>query len=223
MWDTNSEYFGNMNLQEFGPDIWIADGPAVSVLGPLTLPTRMVVVRLRDGSLWIDSPVEVTGAEARQVALLGNVRYLVSPTPLHDWRVAPWKEVFPDAAVWKRPFEAPPAAWAADLDYFAFEGSVFLSEVEFFHAKSRTLIMTDFLQNYPKVARRPFLNALTRAAGVQGVGVPLDIRLSFVRRKRARVALNKLLTWDFDNLIVAHGACVRGGAKALVERAFLWL
>jgi hypothetical protein len=28
---------------------------------------------------------------------------------------------------------------------------------------------------------------------------------------------------DFDNLIIAHGACVEHDAKAFVENAFRWL
>ena len=54
-------------------------------------------------------------------------------------------------------------------------------------------------------------------------GVGLDIRLSFIRRNLARQSLQKLLSWDFDRLIIAHGPCVETGAKAFVERAFRWL
>ena len=51
----------------------------------------------------------------------------------------------------------------------------------------------------------------------------LDIRLSFIRRNLARQSLQKLLSWDFDRLIIAHGPCIETGAKAFVERAFRWL
>jgi hypothetical protein len=54
-------------------------------------------------------------------------------------------------------------------------------------------------------------------------GVPLDIRLSFINRHAARNSLAKLLSWDFDKLIVAHGLCVETDAKRFVERAFQWL
>jgi predicted metallo-beta-lactamase superfamily hydrolase len=54
-------------------------------------------------------------------------------------------------------------------------------------------------------------------------GVPLDIRLSFTNRELARRSLEKLLSWDFDKLVIAHGVCVEKDAKPFVERAFRWL
>ncbi len=214
-----------MNLQEFGPNIWVADGPAVSVFGPLKLPTRMIVVRLSNGSLWINSPIDVARSEMEQVAALGVVKHLVSPTPLHDWRLALWKGVFRDATAWphRELSDLAPPEWSADIDQVLFKGNLLWAEAEFFHRESRTLIMADFIQNYPRQIGRPLLNAATRIAGVQGGGVPLDIRLSFFRRESGRASLRKLLAWDFDRLIVAHGECVERDAKTAVSRAFGWL
>ena len=44
-------------LESFGPDIWIADGPVVSAIAGFQYPTRMAVIRLKDGTLVIWSPV----------------------------------------------------------------------------------------------------------------------------------------------------------------------
>ena len=54
-------------------------------------------------------------------------------------------------------------------------------------------------------------------------GVGLDIRLTFTNRNLARQSLEKLLAWDFDKLIIAHGPCIEKDAKPFVERAFRWL
>ena len=51
----------------------------------------------------------------------------------------------------------------------------------------------------------------------------LDIRLTFIHRNLARQSLKKLLSWDFDRLIIAHGPCIEKDAKAFVKRAFRWL
>jgi len=51
-------------------------------------------------------------------------------------------------------------------------------------------------------------------------GLPLDIRLFFIHRDLARQSFPKLLSWDFDKLITAHGVCIETNAKAFVERAF---
>jgi hypothetical protein len=214
-----------VRLQEFGPDIWTADGPPVHAFGPVVLPTRTIVVRLDDGALWINSPVAATRSEMDMVAQLGPVRYLVAPTPLHVWRLPSWKAAFPEAQLWvpDELGDKPPAEWARDLDQVIFRGNLFLDEIEFLHKKSRTLIFADFIQNYPAQPRRPWLNALMSLAGVLGGGVPRDIRLSFFGRSLARSSLRRILCLDFDKLIVAHGACVESYAKAFVEKAFRWL
>ena len=33
----------------------------------------------------------------------------------------------------------------------------------------------------------------------------------------------RLLSWDFDRLIIAHGPCIERDAKAFVTQAFRWL
>jgi hypothetical protein len=101
----------------------------------------------------------------------------------------------------------------------------FAEEIFFFHKKSRTVILGDFIQNHPMAKGRPLLNAFFKLAGVSYPhgGVGLDIRLSFTNRILARRSLEKLLSWDFDKLIIAHGACIEKDAKPFVERAFGWL
>src|ERR1700746_1836513 len=61
--------------------------------------------------------------------------------------------------------EAPPDCWAQDLDQTVLKGNCFVEELAFYHKKSRTLIMTDFIQNHPTPAGRPILNVIWRLAG----------------------------------------------------------
>lgn len=214
-----------MQLIPFGRDIWTADGPPVAAFGPVMLPTRMIVVRLHDGKLWINSPIEASPVEMERVTQLGRVRHLIAPTPLHVWRLAAWKHQFPDALVWgpSQLEEQPPQDWAEEIDQTPFKGNLFVTETEFLHRASRTLIMTDFLQNYPSLPRRPLRNALARLAQVLGGGVPLDIRLTFTGGALARRSLETILSWDFDKLIIAHGDCLEHDAKPFVRTAFDWL
>jgi hypothetical protein len=119
--------------------------------------------------------------------------------------------------------DAPPRA--DDLEQVPFRGNPLIEEVIFLHRKSRTLILDDLIQNHPAVTGHPLRNALFKLAGVaypQG-SVPLDIRLCFIHRDRARRSLEKLLSWDFDKVIIAHGVCVERNARAFGERAFQWL
>jgi hypothetical protein len=64
------------SLQRFAENLWIAEGPSVRFFGML-YPTRMVVVRLGDGSLWINSPVAATREEAGQLEHIGPISHLV--------------------------------------------------------------------------------------------------------------------------------------------------
>ncbi len=225
-------------LREFGPGLWTAEGPPVRTLG-ISFPTRMVVVRLGDGTLWINSPVEASDSEISVLTALGPVRHLIAPTKLHVWRLLAWSARFPDAQLWGPPrtprcygglrftemlADQPPSEWSREIDQVIFRGNAFLDEVEFFHRASGTLVMSDFFQSYPPQNGRPILNTLARLGGVGGEGgVGLDIRLSFIRRDLARASLRAILAWNFDRLIPAHGELRATGAKPAIERAFRWL
>jgi hypothetical protein len=115
--------------------------------------------------------------------------------------------------------------WVEDFEQLAFRGNPLAEEIVFFHRASRTVIMDDLIQRNPLLRGTPFRNALLKLEGAAEPygGVGLEIRLSFVDRKLARRSLEKLLSWDFDKLIIAHGACVEQDAKAFVEHAFRWL
>jgi hypothetical protein len=75
------------------------------------------------------------------------------------------------------------------------------------------------------VKDKPLRNALFKLEGVVSPhgGVGLEIRLSFTNRNLARQSLDKLFSWDFDKLIIAHGTCLEKDAKPFVAWAFRWL
>ena len=227
--------------EQFADDLWVVKGPNVRDMG-FTFTTRMAVAKLSDGSVWVNSPVSVSFDVLKRIAELGPVRYLLAATPRHVWRLAAWHTLFPDAQLWAaRPTlftlkkgtlplagilgDEPPQAWKNDLDQLAFKGNPLLEEVLFLHRKSRTAILDDLIQIHPLVKGKPFRNAVFKLEGVASPhgGVGLDIRLSFIHRNLARQSLMKLLSWDFDKLIIAHGMCIETNAKAFVEQAFHWL
>jgi hypothetical protein len=65
----------------------------------------MVIVKLADGSLWVNSPVSVPTEVLDHIKASGPVRYLVAPTKLHIWRLEEWHALFPEAELWIRSFE----------------------------------------------------------------------------------------------------------------------
>ena len=227
------------DLTQFAENISIVDGPPVRNFG-VALPTRMIIVTLGDGSLWVNSPVSVPAQVLDQIKASGPVRYLVAPTKLHIWRLPEWHKLFPEAELWiprhhpneskRLPFACilggiVSPGWADDLDQVIFKGNLFVEEVWFFHKQSGTVIAADFIQNHPIEKAKPLLNILWKLAGVAYPpgGVPLDVRLSFTDRTLARLSLAKLLSWNFDKLIVAHGVCIEKDSKPFLEEAFRWL
>jgi hypothetical protein len=228
-------------MQTFAPNVWIIEGPQVRDMGVL-FTTRMTVVQLANGSLWVDSPVPVSFETLTRITELGPVRYLVAATPRHVWRLDAWHTLFPEAQLWASrptPFtlkkghlplsgvlrDRPIPAWADELDQLAFKGSPLIEEVLFLHRASRTLILDDLIQFHPSVKGKPLRNAFFKLEGVAAPpgGVGRDIRLTFTQRDLARRSLAKLLSWDFDKLIIAHGDCIEQDAKPFVEQAFRWL
>lgn len=228
-------------LQEFGKDLWLVEGPLVRDSG-IWFTTRMTVARLPDGSIWIESPVPVAFETLRHINGLGPVRWLLAATPRHVWRLDLWHTLFPEAQLWTSPHtlftlqhgrlplagtlgDQPPQAWGDTFDQLVFRGNPLLDEVVYLHRPSKTVILGDMIQFNTPQADHPFQTVIFKLAGVaQGqAGMGLDMRLTFLDRTAARRSLQRLLAWDFDKLIIAHGPCIEKDAKRFVERAFHWL
>jgi hypothetical protein len=98
--------------------------------------------------------------------------------------------------------------------------------VVFFHRPSRTLLLTDFIENFE--AERLSLPArlLTRLGGVQHPrgGMPRDMRFVFRRgRARLRAAVETMIAWQPERVILAHGKWFARDGEAELRRAFAWL
>ena len=88
-----------MIVEKFAEDLWIAEGEIVNFYG-FAYPTRCVIVRLADGSLWVWSPIRLSLELKGEVATLGSVAHLVSPNKIHHLYLKEWHEVFPEAKLW---------------------------------------------------------------------------------------------------------------------------
>lgn len=228
-------------LHEFAENIWLADGPVVRDTGAY-FTTRMTIVKLSNGSIWISSPVPVSFATLSAISELGDVHYLIAATPRHIWRLDTWHTLFPEAELWAShptfftlrkgdlPItgylsDTPADTWNTDFEQLAFQGNPLLSEVLFFHRKTHTVLLDDIIMRNPVMEGKPFTNLVFKMGGVQGLdgGVTIDMKLTFLNRSLARQSLDRLLSWDFDKLIIAHGPCIESDAKQYVKRAFRWL
>lgn len=223
----------------FGEEIWLVDGPDVVASAGFVYPTRMVVIRLADGGLWLWSPVAAEAEVVAAVTALGPVAHLVAPNGLHDRWIGDWAEAFGQAQVHlapglaaKRPdlgaaeelgAEAP-EAWAGQIDQVLIR-TVLTDEVLFCHRASGTLLVTDLLQNiapgtyagWRKLVAR--MDLMTSGAPE----MPHKFRLALRDRKAARKAMDQVLGWGPDRMVLAHGAAVESGAADVLRSAFGWL
>ncbi len=226
------------------------DGPVIEMAFPLVdipFPTRMVVVRLSSGALWIHSPTRLSEGLAAEIEALGPVTHLVSPNAIHYAWIPDWAARWPQATAWASPgvreraasqgisvaFQADlqdqaPAAWAEDLDQLIFRGSSALPEVVFFHRASRTLLLTDLIENFERAHVRGPLWWLVRLAGTADPDgkAPLDLRGTYGgrdRREQARACLERMLAWAPERVILAHGRWYERDGVAELQRAFRWL
>jgi hypothetical protein len=209
-------------------------------------PTRMVVVRLAGGDLFLWSPTEPDEGLRKEVDALGPVGHLVSPNKLHYVHICAWKRAYPEATTWASPgvrkraasrgaevcfdrdlVDEPEEAWREDLDQLIFRGSGFMEEVIFFHRKTRTLILADFIENFEAgKLGGPLYAWLARLAGVADPDGKANIaaRLTFFGRKEeARASLEGMLAWQPEKVIMAHGRPYYRDGAAELRRAFRWL
>ena len=235
-------------LKPVAADIWIVDGPivAMAALGMrMPFPTRMTVVRLPDGGLWCHSPIAPDATLFEAIDALGPVRHLVSPNLLHYAHIAAWKRRYPQATAWASPGvrqraasqrievhfdadldDAPSADWAGSIDQLLFRGSRVMQEFVFLHRASGTLILADLIENFEGERLPMAMRWMARLGGVIDPDgkAPLDMRLTYLGHKdEARACLARMLAWQPQRVILAHGRCYLDNAPAELARAFRWL
>ena len=157
-------------LKEVDQNIWIVDGDLIQMdmkIFKLPFQTRMTVVKLNDGKLWIHSPIAPNKGLFTELDALGKVAYLISPNKIHYAYIADWRKRYPHAQAWsstgveerakrqnvKVEFDAPltdkaPDLWSDEIDQLIFKGSSVIEEVVFFHKSTKTLIVTDLIENF---------------------------------------------------------------------------
>ena len=226
-------------LFQFGPEIWIANGPVTSFHG-FPYPTRMAVIRLHDGNLFVWSPVALSDRISTSVNALGKVRHIVSPNAMHHLFLKEWKSAYPAARLYASPglprkrrelcfdaelSDAPEPGWGSDIEQVVMRGSFTLTEIVFFHRSSRTVLFADLIQNFPCDWFKGWRRVIARHGGVvaPNPGAPLDWRASFFNRRAAKVSLDGVLAWPIDRVVIAHGDLPTDDGRAFVRKAFSWL
>ncbi|WP_425907435.1 DUF4336 domain-containing protein [Nitrobacter sp. TKz-YC02] len=231
-------------LKRIADDVWIIDGPTIPFGPPLLkmpFPTRMTIVRI-GGDLLFHSPTRLTPELRRIVEGLGRPRWVIGPNRIHYWWIPDWHIAFTDAEVYLAPRIREQAGSRIDFDCQALdrdrgypwdsnvatlpvEGS-YMTEVVFFHRRSRTLVVTDLIENFePHKLNSVFMRWLTRLGCAQDPNgsMPRDMRATYRDKARLRFAVETMIGWNPERIILAHGRWYDRNGTDELRRAFRWL
>lgn len=220
-----------MALQEIDPDrVWCAQ--QLLRFGPVELATRMTVIRLREGGLWVHSPVAPTEVLVDDLRRLGDVRHVVAPNRSHHLFFLPFLRAFPDAQGWIAPGLAgkrPDLAgfrtlderlpWTEELCPYFIRGLPLLNETAFFHVATGTLVLTDLLFCVGP-NRSLLVRAAARLLGIYGtLGMSRTMKLAVKDRAALAASVAPLLSLPIQRVLVAHDQMVTEQARERLVQA----
>lgn len=201
--------------------------------------TRMVVARLRDGNLWIYSPLVASSLLIQELNKLGNVAYVLSPNKIHNQGLESFAEAYPNAKIYASPGlpercpelkfsavlgNAPETEWREEIDQVCTAGNHFFSEVVCLHRASKTLIVADLVETISEETVSKTNQLLAKASGVFGKAMPSpEFRLYTSDADAARSRFQTILSWEFDRIVLAHGDLVVKDAKATLQKVVEFL
>jgi Domain of unknown function (DUF4336) len=222
-------------LEPLSDDVWIERRP-LRFFGVET-GTRMTVVRLAGGGLFVHSPVALDAKTREAVDALGPVEAVVAPSLFHHLYVAEWAAAYPGASfsacpgldkkrkdlAWSAVLnDEPEAQWRGELDQAFFGARTMENEVIFFHRKSKTIVSCDFIFN---LASHPsqLTRVVARLMGQREPGATLLERVMIRDRVAAREQIDRVIAWGADRIVLAHGDIIESNGTAVVQRAYEWL
>jgi hypothetical protein len=233
-------------LKRVTEDVWIIDGPPIEFgvgFFKFSFSTRATILRLARRDLLVHSPTPLQPTLAVEIEAIGSPKWIVAPNRLHYWWIPEWRAAYPDAVIYLPPkarrqagarldFPCEPLArnggypWDDQIETLPIS-SGYMTEVEFFHRPSRTLVLTDLIENFEvdRISSRA-VRFWTWIGGVRAPNgaVPRDMRLSFLGHKRElKTAVQKMIDWNPERIILAHGRWFESNGRAELRRAFAWL
>jgi hypothetical protein len=226
------------DLYEYQKDkIWIKEYP-IHYAG-CDFSSRMTVIRLANGNLLIHSPCEIDESTKTTIDRLGKVEFIVAPGSYHYFHVASAQRAFPEAETFICPGierkipniefdwvlgDRPDERWKNDFDQILVRGNRFIWEVAFYHKITRTLILVDLIE---------YITDKTEDVGgwlklwwqlifrMWNKPKPApEYQMGWKDKKAASKSLKKILDWDFERIILAHGDLIEENAKEAAQYAW---
>ena len=230
-------------LREIDTNLWVAEQP-LKYFG-LEVGTRMTVVRFNSDTLMIISPIHAEETIIYQLNQFGKVAYIVAPNLYHHLFVAQFKQIYPDAELWatsgleeKFPdlpidktfngegtFQSLHGIEAVEVIGFNtldMAGYSPLNEWVFFHLESKTLVITD-LAYYFDSSSSPVMQLATKLfGGYQQLRPSFMEKIATRDKVQVKQSIQKILAWDFERVIMAHGSILEQNAKQQFKQGYEW-
>lgn len=227
-------------LRQIDADIWVAEQP-LQYFG-LSVGTRMTAIRLANRDLAIISPIELDDATSTELDRLGIVRHIIAPNLYHYLFADNFKKHYPNATFWAAPgldikkpdlaidriIQGDASSLLDELEYVLFAGFRTLglsgydsvNECVFFHRASRTLILTDtafhFDESYPAIVQL----ATRVLGGYKNLSPSLLERIATTDKEQVEKSAKKVLGWDFERVIMAHGSIIEHNGKQQFKQGY---
>jgi hypothetical protein len=224
-------------MRKISTRMWVHED-SMAMLGT-RLALRMTIVKLSDDSLWMCTPTPHNAQIQNRVAAMGELKYIVASSNGHNLFLEDWQRAFPDASVYvasgipkKRPnlknytrlrdLSAPP--WQEDLQMLPMDGAPFFDEHMFYHGRSKTLLVTDFYQNYTGVKQKGLGKIITKLLleplGFKGkcLAPPLKTKFAVKDKQALRASLDRIWDLDIERVVLAHGDILEQDAKQEIRR-----
>ncbi len=215
------------NLVTVAEGIFCAESE-MKMPGGVILTTRMTVVRLSNGTMLVHSPIRIDDALAKEIDALGDVACVVAPNRWHHLFFGACAERYSKARTFTAPglmekipslradevlTDSAPNVWANEFEQLVVQGAPKMSEVVLCHKPSRTLIVSDLFFNIVRPANfmtkvlTTFMGTRGKLAKSRGWSMMMEDNAAF------EASVRKVLAWDFDKLVMAHGEVVEKDAR----------
>ncbi len=226
------------DLFEYHPDrIWIKEYP-IHYAG-VDFNSRMTVIHLLNGNLLIHSPCEIDLNTKVAIERLGKVQFIIAPGEYHYLYVESAQRAFPNAETFicpgierKKPEikfdwvlgDRPDPRLSDDFEQVLVRGNKYIWEVAFYHKITQTLILVDLIENITSQTEDVSWTLKLWWKWVfrmwNNPKPAPEYQLGWQDKNAASLTLKKILDWDFERIVIAHGDLIEENAKQVAIGAW---
>ena len=228
-------------LKNVGSRIWQSDGSFIKFYG-ISFPIRMFLIQLESNDFAVVSPIQLDIQLVNAIKFTMGIRkllYIISGTSLHNKFLEDWVNEFPGVElagtqelvdkmkkekrnlrfryILNNNLKVP---WQNEIDHILIEGNRWVEEAIFFHKSSKSVIVSDIIQNHDLSLEQYSNRLLYKLVGIdsdKGGGCPKDYRMGFKWPfgdiEKAKNTLRQGLYWDFNKILLMHGLHILDDAK----------